>query len=225
MSSGLEEIGHVQWELSLYLLLAWVICYFCIWKGVRSTGKVRIKSKKVARTTPSARLAFKNNFLLNYRQCTSRPHSLLSCWRCCLSEDWLFPELSLESSTTFTPTSLDSLTHRSWLPYIPYYHNLFCCKARHKLFVIVILPVCRFGLMLEPKSFSHMPYVWVAWLHLAATTITGTTATGDKTSNAVAHVQSAGRAENVSTIFPELNSLGGIKYKNLNIWQDGSYHK
>uniref|UniRef100_H3DB51 Transporter n=2 Tax=Tetraodon nigroviridis TaxID=99883 RepID=H3DB51_TETNG len=39
MSSGIEEIGHVQWELSLCLLLAWVICYFCIWKGVRSTGK------------------------------------------------------------------------------------------------------------------------------------------------------------------------------------------
>uniref|UniRef100_H2UNR0 Transporter n=1 Tax=Takifugu rubripes TaxID=31033 RepID=H2UNR0_TAKRU len=39
VSSGIEEIGHVQWELSLYLLLAWVICYFCIWKGVRSTGK------------------------------------------------------------------------------------------------------------------------------------------------------------------------------------------
>lgn len=54
VSSGIEEIGHVQWELSLCLLLAWVICYFCVWKGVRSTGKVGLKSKKVARTNPSA---------------------------------------------------------------------------------------------------------------------------------------------------------------------------
>lgn len=33
--------------------------------------------------------------------------------------------------------------------------------------------------MLERKSFSHTLYVWVASLRLAATTITGTTATGD----------------------------------------------
>ncbi|XP_022080336.1 sodium- and chloride-dependent GABA transporter 2-like [Acanthaster planci] len=40
ISSGIEEIGAVQWELALCLLLAWVLVYFCIWKGVRSTGKV-----------------------------------------------------------------------------------------------------------------------------------------------------------------------------------------
>uniref|UniRef100_A0A8C6TA19 Transporter n=1 Tax=Neogobius melanostomus TaxID=47308 RepID=A0A8C6TA19_9GOBI len=39
ISSGIEDMGHVQWELCLYLLLAWTICYFCVWKGVRSTGK------------------------------------------------------------------------------------------------------------------------------------------------------------------------------------------
>ncbi|XP_024915810.1 sodium- and chloride-dependent GABA transporter 2-like [Cynoglossus semilaevis] len=39
ISSGIEEVGSVQWELSLCLLLAWIICYFCVWKGVRSTGK------------------------------------------------------------------------------------------------------------------------------------------------------------------------------------------
>ncbi|KAM9814177.1 sodium- and chloride-dependent GABA transporter 2-like [Neosynchiropus ocellatus] len=39
ISSGIEELGSVQWELCLCLLLTWIICYFCIWKGVRSTGK------------------------------------------------------------------------------------------------------------------------------------------------------------------------------------------
>ncbi|XP_003454626.1 sodium- and chloride-dependent GABA transporter 2 isoform X1 [Oreochromis niloticus] len=38
-SSGIENLGSIQWDLSLCLLLAWVICYFCVWKGVRSTGK------------------------------------------------------------------------------------------------------------------------------------------------------------------------------------------
>uniref|UniRef100_A0A669E6C4 Transporter n=1 Tax=Oreochromis niloticus TaxID=8128 RepID=A0A669E6C4_ORENI len=39
ISTGIEALGNIQWELSLCLLLAWVICYFCVWKGVKSTGK------------------------------------------------------------------------------------------------------------------------------------------------------------------------------------------
>ncbi|XP_043934408.1 sodium- and chloride-dependent taurine transporter-like [Protopterus annectens] len=40
LTSGIEDIGTVKWDLALCLLAVWVICFFCIWKGVRSTGKV-----------------------------------------------------------------------------------------------------------------------------------------------------------------------------------------
>lgn len=40
MSAGIEEMGSVRWELALCLLASWVFCYFSIWKGVRSSGKV-----------------------------------------------------------------------------------------------------------------------------------------------------------------------------------------
>nr|XP_020444934.1 sodium- and chloride-dependent GABA transporter 2-like [Monopterus albus] len=40
MSGGIEELGSVRWELALCLLISWVFCYFSIWKGVRSSGKV-----------------------------------------------------------------------------------------------------------------------------------------------------------------------------------------
>ncbi|XP_077596017.1 sodium- and chloride-dependent GABA transporter 2-like isoform X1 [Stigmatopora nigra] len=39
ISSGIEDVGNLRWELVLCLLLSWVICYFCIWKGIKSTGK------------------------------------------------------------------------------------------------------------------------------------------------------------------------------------------
>ncbi|KAM8897212.1 sodium- and chloride-dependent GABA transporter 2-like [Spinachia spinachia] len=39
ISSGIEEVGSLRWELALCLILSWVICYFCIWKGIKSTGK------------------------------------------------------------------------------------------------------------------------------------------------------------------------------------------
>uniref|UniRef100_A0A665VWU9 Transporter n=1 Tax=Echeneis naucrates TaxID=173247 RepID=A0A665VWU9_ECHNA len=31
---------HVSWELASSLLLAWVLCYFCIWKGIKWMGKI-----------------------------------------------------------------------------------------------------------------------------------------------------------------------------------------
>ncbi|XP_034094102.1 LOW QUALITY PROTEIN: sodium- and chloride-dependent GABA transporter ine [Gymnodraco acuticeps] len=39
-TNGIEESGGVRWELFGYLILSWVIVYLCIFKGVKSTGKV-----------------------------------------------------------------------------------------------------------------------------------------------------------------------------------------
>ncbi|KAM9391478.1 sodium- and chloride-dependent GABA transporter ine [Pholidichthys leucotaenia] len=39
-TNGIEEVGGIRWELFGYLLLAWFIVYLCIFKGVKSTGKV-----------------------------------------------------------------------------------------------------------------------------------------------------------------------------------------
>ncbi|KAM9349536.1 sodium- and chloride-dependent betaine transporter-like [Symphorus nematophorus] len=40
ISGGIEELGSVRWELALCLLASWMFCYFSIWKGVKSSGKV-----------------------------------------------------------------------------------------------------------------------------------------------------------------------------------------
>ena len=41
--SGLKEfgdIGEIQWDLTLCLLLSWLIVFLCLMKGVKSSGKV-----------------------------------------------------------------------------------------------------------------------------------------------------------------------------------------
>ncbi|XP_038142296.1 sodium- and chloride-dependent GABA transporter 2-like [Cyprinodon tularosa] len=43
ISTGIEALGTIRWDLTLCLFLSWIICYFCVWKGVRSTGKVRLQ--------------------------------------------------------------------------------------------------------------------------------------------------------------------------------------
>ncbi|XP_066559183.1 sodium- and chloride-dependent GABA transporter 2-like isoform X2 [Amia ocellicauda] len=40
VSGGIDQVGGLRWELTLCLLLSWIVCYFCVWKGVKSTGKV-----------------------------------------------------------------------------------------------------------------------------------------------------------------------------------------
>ena len=40
MSSGIEDFGSMNYELFGFLVLAWVIVYFCIWRSVKTTGKV-----------------------------------------------------------------------------------------------------------------------------------------------------------------------------------------
>uniref|UniRef100_A0A8C7GNM2 Transporter n=2 Tax=Oncorhynchus TaxID=8016 RepID=A0A8C7GNM2_ONCKI len=40
ISQGLDYPGSINWELLLCLAAVWVMVYFCVWKGVKSTGKI-----------------------------------------------------------------------------------------------------------------------------------------------------------------------------------------
>lgn len=46
MTTGIEHAGGIRWELFGLLVLAWAIVYFCIFKGVKSTGKVRVQRSR-----------------------------------------------------------------------------------------------------------------------------------------------------------------------------------
>ncbi|GIY10187.1 sodium- and chloride-dependent glycine transporter 2 [Caerostris darwini] len=40
ITDGLHDLGEVRWQLALCLLACWVIVFLCLWKGVKSMGKV-----------------------------------------------------------------------------------------------------------------------------------------------------------------------------------------
>ena len=40
MTDGIHQLGELRLELLGLLVGAWVIVYFCLWKGVTLTGKV-----------------------------------------------------------------------------------------------------------------------------------------------------------------------------------------
>lgn len=42
LSSGLHEPGDISYVMVLCLMATWLMVYFCMWKGVKSTGKVGV---------------------------------------------------------------------------------------------------------------------------------------------------------------------------------------
>ena len=42
ISSGIDDVGGLRWELVAYLALAWITVYFVVWKGLHNSGKVML---------------------------------------------------------------------------------------------------------------------------------------------------------------------------------------
>ncbi|XP_052780318.1 sodium- and chloride-dependent GABA transporter 2-like isoform X2 [Mya arenaria] len=40
LSDGIDSPGSVVWELALSLLVVWVLVYFCVWRGIKWSGKI-----------------------------------------------------------------------------------------------------------------------------------------------------------------------------------------
>lgn len=40
VSTGIDDVGHLQLELTISLLVMWILVYFCVWKGIKTSGKV-----------------------------------------------------------------------------------------------------------------------------------------------------------------------------------------
>ena len=79
-------LGNLNWELAVCLLLAWIVCYFCIFKGIKSTGKA--STPTVPCMASLAHLFFLFVYLhsnaIGTDFCIYGPHSLLFIACICL---------------------------------------------------------------------------------------------------------------------------------------------
>lgn len=50
-SDGLNRIGPIKWSLALCVMAVFLLVYFSLWKGVRSTGKVSVLSITLRKIT------------------------------------------------------------------------------------------------------------------------------------------------------------------------------
>lgn len=69
ISDGIGTMGGVRLELLGYLLLAWVMVYLVIWKGLQNSGKVNIQIIQIAYpvTMFSGGIFIKINFCHNIK--------------------------------------------------------------------------------------------------------------------------------------------------------------
>lgn len=68
ISKGIDEVGNINWEILLCLIAMWIVCYFSVWKGVKSTGKVSVCLATQISLLPLKPHQFLNSFVL---LCTS----------------------------------------------------------------------------------------------------------------------------------------------------------
>uniref|UniRef100_A0A8C4QGC0 Transporter n=1 Tax=Eptatretus burgeri TaxID=7764 RepID=A0A8C4QGC0_EPTBU len=40
LTNGIEEVGELKWDLTLCMIAMWIVVFFCLWKGVKTTGKI-----------------------------------------------------------------------------------------------------------------------------------------------------------------------------------------
>lgn len=40
-SEGIHDLGYIKWDMAGCLFLVYLICYFSLWKGISTSGKVR----------------------------------------------------------------------------------------------------------------------------------------------------------------------------------------
>jgi hypothetical protein len=73
LSSGIEDVGPIKWDLALCLLFSWIVVVLCLIKGIKTSGKVNTVNTDF--TSPSCQNAVANQALHPFRAYPRFPHT------------------------------------------------------------------------------------------------------------------------------------------------------
>ena len=131
ISDGIENLGALKWDLTLCLLLAWILVYVCICKGIKSSGKVSLNhnpganQKVLSDRIRHAYTVTVTALFANCRSCTWQPRPRSCCSSFCSSERWRCQERWTASSFICFPIGQSSWMRRSILNLVIHVHNHF----------------------------------------------------------------------------------------------------
>ena len=54
LSKGIEEVGLIKWDLALCLLFSWMVVILCLVKGIKTSGKVSLRTINQSKQCPTA---------------------------------------------------------------------------------------------------------------------------------------------------------------------------
>ena len=60
VTQGITDLGEIQWEIVVCLILVYFICYFSLWKGIKMSGKVNTYFFKQLQTMVSGCMVYRN---------------------------------------------------------------------------------------------------------------------------------------------------------------------
>lgn len=133
ISDGIESMGSIRWELTLYLVVAWIFIYFIIWRGLHQSGKVSQKNeihrKQRTRTLHLLAIACKDNVFKQLKKIKPvkyncmRPALLVYRFFLTLFLDFMHRVICIRSSKLFL--SLETFLSKPY-SYIQYFlENVF----------------------------------------------------------------------------------------------------
>lgn len=120
LSDNLDKLGPINWKLALCLAAIWVICYFCVWKGVKTTGKVSGNHTNVTcvRLHKSRYRYYNTMFYIN---CIGLP---ICGFKCCIKSSFVL-NVKLHGQNTSFYRHVIKFT-RDLIRYIAEYFFLVC---------------------------------------------------------------------------------------------------
>ena len=160
LSDGVHDLGGMNWQLMLCLILSWILIYLCICKGVKSSGKVNF--------TMSVDLFITELLFLSVILISIHFHSFSSAHVCYKHTSNIYLDLFL------APIFCFSITLSAWF-LLHFYNVQLQLTALFTVIVMCLLSCCFHALsciqggIFPTSSVCYIAFVCIVYVQMPET--------------------------------------------------------